>query len=44
MRARIYPDLDARLQDAAEIQITAHLIKLEEERRVANVDGVYRLM
>ena len=44
MRTKIYPDLDARLHDAAEIQITAHLIKLEEERRVANVDGVYRLL
>lgn len=42
MRTQIYPNLDARLHDAAEIQITAHLIKLEEERRVANVDGVYR--
>lgn len=34
MRARIYPDLDERLRDAAEIQIRAHLIKLEEEGRV----------
>lgn len=33
MRARIYPDLDARLHGAAEIQITAHLIKLREEGR-----------
>ena len=31
MRARIYPDLDPRLHGAAEIQIRAHLIKLEEE-------------
>jgi glyoxylase-like metal-dependent hydrolase (beta-lactamase superfamily II) len=31
MRARIYPDLDARLHGAAEIQIEAHLIKLREE-------------
>ncbi len=31
MRARIYPDLDARLHGAAEIQINAHLIKLREE-------------
>ena len=34
MRARIYPDLDPRLHRAAEIQIRAHLIKLEEEGRV----------
>jgi glyoxylase-like metal-dependent hydrolase (beta-lactamase superfamily II) len=33
MRARIYPDLDPRLHGAAEIQITAHLIKLREEGR-----------
>jgi glyoxylase-like metal-dependent hydrolase (beta-lactamase superfamily II) len=31
LRARIYPDLDERLHRAAEIQITAHLIKLREE-------------
>lgn len=31
MRAVIYPDLDERLRGAAEIQITAHLIKLREE-------------
>jgi glyoxylase-like metal-dependent hydrolase (beta-lactamase superfamily II) len=31
MRAMIYPDLDERLRGAAEIQITAHLIKLKEE-------------
>ena len=34
MRARIYPDLDPRLHPAAEIQLTAHLIKLVEEGRV----------
>lgn len=40
MRATIYPDLDRRLIQAAEIQITAHLIKLQEERRVQNAgDG-----
>jgi glyoxylase-like metal-dependent hydrolase (beta-lactamase superfamily II) len=33
MRKRIYPDLDERLHGAAEIQITAHLIKLVEEGR-----------
>jgi glyoxylase-like metal-dependent hydrolase (beta-lactamase superfamily II) len=32
MRARIYPDLDPRLHGAAEIQIRAHLIKIEEEK------------
>jgi glyoxylase-like metal-dependent hydrolase (beta-lactamase superfamily II) len=32
MRARIYPDLDPRLHGAAEIQIRAHLVKIEEER------------
>lgn len=34
MRERIYPDLDPRLHGAAEIQLRAHLIKLEEEGRV----------
>jgi glyoxylase-like metal-dependent hydrolase (beta-lactamase superfamily II) len=34
MRRRIYPDLDPRLTGAAEIQLTAHLIKLTEEGRV----------
>ncbi|HYC58896.1 MAG TPA: MBL fold metallo-hydrolase [Thermoanaerobaculia bacterium] len=34
MRATIYPELDERLHRAAEIQITAHLIKLVEEGRV----------
>jgi glyoxylase-like metal-dependent hydrolase (beta-lactamase superfamily II) len=42
MRAAIYPDLDPRLDAGAEAQLLAHLTKLEEERRVANVDGVYR--
>jgi glyoxylase-like metal-dependent hydrolase (beta-lactamase superfamily II) len=31
MRKRIYPMLDPRLEQAAEIQLRAHLIKLEEE-------------
>jgi len=34
MRRRIYPDLDPRLEAAAEAQITAHLIKLREEGRI----------
>ncbi|MFP5246644.1 MAG: MBL fold metallo-hydrolase [Thermoanaerobaculia bacterium] len=33
LRTRIYPDLDERLHRAAEIQLTAHLIKLVEEGR-----------
>jgi glyoxylase-like metal-dependent hydrolase (beta-lactamase superfamily II) len=32
MRARIYPDLDPRLHGAAEIQIQAHMIKIDEDR------------
>jgi glyoxylase-like metal-dependent hydrolase (beta-lactamase superfamily II) len=36
LRARIYPELDERLHRAAEIQITAHLIKLREEKRIEN--------
>jgi glyoxylase-like metal-dependent hydrolase (beta-lactamase superfamily II) len=42
MRRIIYPDLDPRLTGAAEIQITAHLIKLGEEGRVHESGGVYR--
>ncbi len=34
LRAAIYPDLDPRLHRAAEIQLSAHLIKLEEEGRL----------
>jgi glyoxylase-like metal-dependent hydrolase (beta-lactamase superfamily II) len=34
LRKRIYPTLDPRLHQAAEIQLTAHLIKLREEGRV----------
>ncbi len=33
MRARIYADLDPRLHRAAEVQLTAHLIKLIDEGR-----------
>ena len=36
MRTMIYPDLDERLHRAAEIQLTAHLIKLQEEGRVSS--------
>lgn len=35
LRARIYPTLDVRLHRAAEIQLTAHLIKLREEGAIA---------
>ena len=43
MRKRIYPELDARLRQAAETQITAHLIKLMEEGRVLQSGDAYRL-
>jgi glyoxylase-like metal-dependent hydrolase (beta-lactamase superfamily II) len=43
LRQRIYPDLDPRLTGAAEIQLTAHLIKLNEEGRVHAVDDNYVL-
>jgi glyoxylase-like metal-dependent hydrolase (beta-lactamase superfamily II) len=39
MRQRIYPDLDPPLHGAAEIQIAAHLIKLQDEGRVEARDG-----
>lgn len=35
LRKRIYPVLDPRLHQAAEIQLTAHLIKLREEGAVS---------
>jgi glyoxylase-like metal-dependent hydrolase (beta-lactamase superfamily II) len=38
MRRRIYPDLDPRLERAAEVQLLAHLNKLVDEGRVAR-DG-----
>ncbi len=44
MREAIYHDIDARLHPAAEIQIEAHLIKLEEERRVTRNGDAYRLV
>ncbi len=43
MRRRIYPDLNLLLRGAAEIQITAHLIKLIEEGRVVEHNGAYAL-
>lgn len=42
LRRIIYPELDPRLTGAAEIQITAHLIKLGEEGRVHASGGEYR--
>lgn len=41
LRARIYPDLDERLHRAAEIQLAAHLVKLEEEARVVSAGSRY---
>jgi glyoxylase-like metal-dependent hydrolase (beta-lactamase superfamily II) len=43
IRKRIYPDLNFLLRRAAEIQITAHLIKLIEEGRVVEHNGAYAL-
>ncbi len=43
MRRRIYRELDPRLHDAAEVQISAHLIKLQEEGRVAMHGNEYHL-
>ena len=43
LRQRIYPDLDPRLVRAAEIQMSAHLIKLEEEQRVVRDGDTYRI-
>jgi glyoxylase-like metal-dependent hydrolase (beta-lactamase superfamily II) len=34
LRRKIYPDLDPRLEGAAEVQLLAHLIKLVEEGRI----------
>jgi len=41
MRRRIYRELDERLYGAAEVQIYAHLIKLQDEGRVDARDGAY---
>ncbi|HJQ39662.1 MAG TPA: MBL fold metallo-hydrolase [Thermoanaerobaculia bacterium] len=41
LRASIYPELDQRLHGAAEIQLTAHLIKLQEEQRVISAGSRY---
>ena len=44
MRRRIYSALDPRLEGAAEVQIMAHLIKLQEEGRVDVRDGGYVIL
>lgn len=43
IRKRIYPDLGFLLRGAAEIQITAHLVKLIEEGRVVEHGGRYAI-
>jgi glyoxylase-like metal-dependent hydrolase (beta-lactamase superfamily II) len=44
IRRRIYTELDERLHGAAEVQIAAHLIKLQEEGRVDVREGSYFLL
>jgi glyoxylase-like metal-dependent hydrolase (beta-lactamase superfamily II) len=44
MRRRIYAELDPRLEKAAEVQIGAHLIKLQEEGRVDARESAYFLL
>jgi glyoxylase-like metal-dependent hydrolase (beta-lactamase superfamily II) len=44
MRRRIYANLDPRLEKAAEVQIAAHLIKLQEEGRVDARESAYFLL
>lgn len=41
LRRKIYPDLDRRLEQAAEVQLLAHLIKLVEEGRIAQNGDEY---
>jgi len=43
LRTAIYPDLDPRLHGGAEVQLSAHLIKLMDEGRVVNAAGAYAL-
>ena len=43
MVARMYADVDPRLHPAASRSVLAHLIKLEQEKRVVQVGGHYRL-
>ena len=39
MRRAIYPGLDSRLEGAADVQLSAHLIKLADEGRAVDRDG-----
>lgn len=41
MRRAIYPDLDPRLERGAEVQLSAHLIKLSDEGRIVERDGCW---
>ncbi|MCU1227150.1 MAG: Metallo-beta-lactamase family protein [Acidobacteria bacterium] len=41
LRKQIYPQLDERLHRAAELQLTAHLVKLQQEGRVREDSGRY---
>jgi glyoxylase-like metal-dependent hydrolase (beta-lactamase superfamily II) len=41
LRVQIYPQLDERLHRAAELQLTAHLVKLQQEGRVREDSGRY---
>ena len=43
LRIAVYPDLDPRLSDAAEIQLLAHLIKLEGEGRARRVGDAWAI-
>ncbi len=44
MVARMYADVDKRLHPAASRSVLAHLIQLEQERRVVADGGYYRLL
>jgi glyoxylase-like metal-dependent hydrolase (beta-lactamase superfamily II) len=44
LRQSIYPDLQPALERAAEIQLSAHLIKLVRDGRVSEDAGVYSLL
>jgi glyoxylase-like metal-dependent hydrolase (beta-lactamase superfamily II) len=44
MVARMYADVDKRLHPAASRSVLAHLIQLEQQGRVVNDDGRYRLV
>ena len=43
LRAAIYPDLDRRLNEAAEIQLLAHLLKLETDGQVKRAQEAWAL-